>query len=107
MSKQHSFLDAGQSDADLLESLATESYHRYQLDNGLTVLFRPDRSLGLCSAQVWIKSGSIHEEKSLGSGLSHFLEHMLFKGTEKREEIIKKGYEKKEDTRAAGRDNRK
>ena len=97
MSKQHSFLDAGQSDADLLESLATESYHRYQLDNGLTVLFRPDRSLGLCSAQVWIKSGSIHEEKSLGSGLSHFLEHMLFKGTEKRE-----GREISECVQAAG-----
>jgi len=85
MSKQQSFLDAGQPDAKLLEALAEESFHRYHLENGLTVLLRPDRSLALCSAQVWVKSGSIHEEGSLGSGLSHFLEHMLFKGTEKRE----------------------
>jgi zinc protease len=85
MSKQQSFLDAGQPDANLLEALAEESFRRYHLENGLTVLLRPDRSLALCSAQVWVKSGSIHEEGSLGSGLSHFLEHMLFKGTEKRE----------------------
>tara|TARA_B100000519_G_scaffold87664_1_gene76024 strand:- start:1313 stop:3889 length:2577 start_codon:yes stop_codon:yes gene_type:complete len=97
MNNQQSFLDAGHPDADLLESLAAESYHCYQLENGLTVLFRPDQSLALCSAQVWIKSGSIHEEGSLGSGLSHYLEHMLFKGTEKRE-----GREISECVQAAG-----
>ena len=31
-----------------------------------------------------MKTGSIHEGKDLGAGLSHYLEHMLFKGTEKR-----------------------
>lgn len=97
MSNQQSLLDAGQPDANLLETLADESHYRYQLENGLTVLLRPDRSLALCSAQVWIKSGSIHEEGSLGSGLSHFLEHMLFKGTEKRE-----GREISECVQAAG-----
>ena len=97
MNNQQSFLDASHPDADLLESLAAESYHSYHLENGLTVLFRPDRSLALCSTQVWVKSGSIHEEGSLGSGLSHYLEHMLFKGTEKRE-----GREISECVQAAG-----
>jgi zinc protease len=31
--------------------------------------------------QVWVKTGSIHEGDYLGAGLSHYLEHMLFKGT--------------------------
>ena len=35
----------------------------------------------LASVQVWVKTGSIHEGGNLGAGLSHYLEHMLFKGT--------------------------
>ena len=31
--------------------------------------------------QAWCEAGSIHEDKWLGAGLSHVLEHMLFKGT--------------------------
>ena len=38
----------------------------------------------LASVQVWVKTGSIHEGANLGAGLSHYLEHMLFKGTERR-----------------------
>ncbi len=34
--------------------------------------------------QVWVKTGSTHEGAFLGAGLSHYLEHMLFKGTERR-----------------------
>jgi hypothetical protein len=34
--------------------------------------------------QVWVKTGSIHEDAHLGAGLSHFVEHMLFKGTPRR-----------------------
>jgi zinc protease len=34
--------------------------------------------------QVWVKTGSIHEGAQLGAGLSHYLEHMLFKGTARR-----------------------
>lgn len=57
---------------------------RFTLPNGLTVIHKPDHSAELASVQIWIKTGSIHEEKWLGAGLSHFLEHMLFKGTAKR-----------------------
>src|SRR6266436_3021131 len=51
------------------------------LENGLTVIVREDHSAPVVSAQAWCMSGSIHEGKWLGAGLSHVLEHMLFKGT--------------------------
>ena len=51
------------------------------LDNGLTIIVREDHSAPVVSAQAWCMSGSIHEGKWLGAGLSHVLEHMLFKGT--------------------------
>lgn len=51
------------------------------LDNGLTIIVREDHSAPVVSAQSWAMTGSIHEDKWLGAGLSHVLEHMLFKGT--------------------------
>src|SRR5579862_4749176 len=51
------------------------------LDNGLTIIVREDHSAPVVSAQAWAMAGSVHEGKWLGAGLSHVLEHMLFKGT--------------------------
>ena len=51
------------------------------LDNGLTLIVREDHSAPVVSAQAWCMAGSIHEGKWLGAGMSHVLEHMLFKGT--------------------------
>jgi zinc protease len=51
------------------------------LDNGLTIIIREDHSAPVVSAQAWCMAGSVHEGKWLGAGLSHALEHMLFKGT--------------------------
>ena len=51
------------------------------LDNGLTVVLREDRSAPVVSVQAWAQTGSVHEGRWLGAGLSHVLEHMLFKGT--------------------------
>src|SRR6476660_6693136 len=51
------------------------------LDNGLQVMIREDRAAPVVSVQAWCRAGSIHEGKWLGAGLSHVLEHMLFKGT--------------------------
>ncbi len=67
-----------------LETVLAEDVNRWILPNGLTVVHKPDHSSKLVSIQVWVKSGSIHEGGLLGSGLSHFLEHMLFKGTKRR-----------------------
>ena len=71
-------------DRALLESLWRDPAERYVLPNGLTVLLKPDHSAPVSSVQVWVRTGSIHEGSCLGAGLSHFLEHMLFKGTERR-----------------------
>jgi len=51
------------------------------LENGLTIIVREDHSAPVVSAQAWAMTGSIHEDRWLGAGLSHVLEHMLFKGT--------------------------
>lgn len=53
-----------------------------KMENGLTVLLKEDRSQPVVSVQVWVKVGSINENNEQ-KGLSHFLEHLLFKGTEK------------------------
>jgi zinc protease len=54
------------------------------LENGLAIIVREDHSAPVVSAQAWCRSGSIHEGHWLGAGLSHLLEHMLFKGTASR-----------------------
>src|SRR3954470_19390045 len=72
------------ADLRLLDSFWREPVERTVLPNGLTLIIKRDSSAALASVQVWVKTGSIHEENHLGAGLSHFLEHMLFKGTERR-----------------------
>src|SRR5256714_6169974 len=57
---------------------------RWILPNGLTVIVQEDPSVPVASVQAWSATGSIHEDKHLGAGLSHILEHMLFKGTKTR-----------------------
>lgn len=51
------------------------------LDNGLTVLLEERHATSLVSIQVFVRTGSIHEQEYLGSGISHFFEHILFGGT--------------------------
>lgn len=51
------------------------------LPNGLTLILDEDHTAPVISAQIWVETGSIHEDRLLGAGLSHFLEHMVFKGT--------------------------
>ena len=52
-------------------------------DNGLRVYVIPKNEAPTVTVQAWVATGSIHEDEFLGCGLSHFLEHMLFQGTEK------------------------
>src|SRR5947207_10434487 len=54
------------------------------LPNGLTIIVQEDRSAPVVSVQAWCGTGSIEEDEHLGTGLSHILEHMLFKGTKTR-----------------------
>lgn len=53
----------------------------FTLKNGLTLIVDEDHSAPVASVQAWCNTGSIHESKWMGAGLSHILEHMLFKGT--------------------------
>ena len=50
------------------------------LSNGLQVYMLKNSNTPTVSVQAWVKTGSIHEDKFIGAGLSHFLEHMLFQG---------------------------
>jgi zinc protease len=54
------------------------------LENGLVIIIREDPNAPVLSVQAWCKAGSIDEGKWIGAGLSHMLEHMLFKGTPRR-----------------------
>lgn len=51
------------------------------LANGLEVIYSHRPGIGLCTVQAWVRTGSIHEGRWEGSGISHYLEHMVFKGT--------------------------
>jgi len=51
------------------------------LSNGLSVIMQVDSNAPVVSAQCWVSSGSQHENQFVGSGISHLLEHMVFKGT--------------------------
>ena len=57
---------------------------KWILPNGLTIIVQEDRSALVASVQAWCATGSIDEDQHLGAGLSHILEHMLFKGTKTR-----------------------
>lgn len=67
--------------APVLPSSAARVFH---YENGLTLIVEEDRSAPVASVQAWCGTGSIHETEKMGAGLSHILEHMLFKGTETR-----------------------
>jgi len=60
-----------------------ENIAEYLLDNGLTVLMQEDHFAPVAALQVWVKVGAADELPG-EEGLAHVLEHMLFKGTEKR-----------------------
>lgn len=55
---------------------------KYKLANGLTVLIHEDHKMPLLSYQQWFRVGSSHEMPGR-TGLAHFFEHMMFKGTKK------------------------
>lgn len=54
----------------------------YKLDNGLKVLIIEDHKAPLATFQIWYRVGS-RDEPAGKSGISHLLEHMMFKGTPK------------------------
>lgn len=60
-----------------------EDVKKTVLDNDLTIVTEYIESVKSITAGIWVKTGSRHEDEQL-AGITHFLEHMLFKGTENR-----------------------
>jgi zinc protease len=84
-------LPAGAGLASVQEGVGTEhgklsktehaAVHEKTLDNGLKVLVKRDDRAPIVTSQVWYKVGSSYEHGGI-TGVSHVLEHMMFKGTE-------------------------
>jgi len=58
-------------------------YKKTELNNGLTLVTNRMPNMESMAIGIWIKTGSRNEDEK-NSGISHFLEHMLFKGTSSR-----------------------
>lgn len=54
---------------------------QFQLDNGLVVMVKEDKRAPVVTSQVWYKVGASYEPDGV-TGVSHMLEHMMFKGTQ-------------------------
>jgi len=59
-----------------------QNTHEYKLENGLKLIVREDHRAPLVVTQVWYKVGGSYESNGI-TGISHALEHMMFRGTTK------------------------
>ena len=69
----------GDGDSFELISRGTE---RLMLNNGLNIILKEDRRSPTVAVNVLVNVGSAAEGVYAGSGITHFIEHMMFKGTE-------------------------
>src|SRR3989338_4585324 len=58
--------------------------HQRSLENGLTLVWEADRRQPLVAIEARIKGGLRGEGPYVGTGITHFIEHMVFKGTPSR-----------------------
>ena len=68
----------------LVVAADSQPTHEFMLDNGLKVVVREDHRAPVVVSQLWYKVGSSYESPGQ-TGLSHALEHMMFKGSGKLE----------------------
>jgi len=54
----------------------------YTLDNKLQYIFEERKNTGVVAVQIWVRVGSWHEHEKI-AGITHFIEHLIFKGTER------------------------
>ncbi|HIE33042.1 MAG TPA: insulinase family protein, partial [Thermodesulfobacteriaceae bacterium] len=57
--------------------------HKHTLSNGLTAIVEENHRAPVVAVQVWVKVGSIYEDEKV-AGITHLIEHMIFKGTQTR-----------------------
>ncbi|WP_296245311.1 MULTISPECIES: M16 family metallopeptidase [unclassified Psychrobacter] len=75
--KNQTVKDAEQSSALAMDM---SGRHEYQLENGLKIVVKEDHRAPVVMTQIWYRVGSADEPVDKG-GISHVLEHMMFKGT--------------------------
>jgi len=64
----------------LAQAMESNTTHEYKLENGLKLIVQEDHRSPVVVTQIWYKVGSSYEHEGI-TGLSHMLEHMMFKGT--------------------------
>jgi len=64
-------------------SSGQDQFRRFTMANGLRVILEENRTAPVVALQVWAGVGSA-DERDEEAGMCHFIEHMIFKGTEKR-----------------------
>jgi len=64
-------------------SFSKDRLYQFTMDNGLKVILEENKTAPVVALQIWVKIGSA-DERDEEAGMCHFIEHMLFKGTEKR-----------------------
>jgi zinc protease len=77
-------LNAAPTNDSSVINFLPSSAQKWVLPDGLTIIVKEDHSAPVASVQAWCATGSTDEDDHLGAGLSHILEHMLFKGTKTR-----------------------
>jgi len=65
-----------------ISPIALAQVHEFKLDNGLKIIIKEDHRAPVVVSQIWYKVGSSYEHSGI-TGVSHILEHMMFKGTKK------------------------
>src|SRR6202451_573728 len=73
-------------DKHMPNTMQVDTPHKVQkevLPNGLVVITEPMEHVHSVSVGIWLRTGSRREPADL-NGISHFIEHMVFKGTERR-----------------------
>lgn len=65
-----------------LEARAQERVSQFKLANGMEVVVVPDARAPVVTHMVWYRVGAADEKRGV-SGIAHFLEHLMFKSTEK------------------------
>jgi zinc protease len=61
-----------------------EGAEKCLLNNGLTLIIKEDRRTPTFAVSLYVKTGSSMEDEYAGSGITHFIEHMIFKGSANR-----------------------
>ena len=72
----------GQRPSDGIRPISSRP-ERVHLANGLTVVLQPHDAADVAAVQLWVRAGA-RDEGPHEAGLSHFIEHLLFKGTPSR-----------------------